>query len=249
MQINVSLDKWQHMQQMMAIGELATGIVHDFKNQLACIGTNVSLIETMNGQLPVDKYIVNINRQLGYANEMTQLILKLGSGDTNYREFDLALLMEDVTSFFTRTADQRIDVSTYVDEGTHFISGCQSLISNSILNLCANARDAIADLGSIEISLTRCVLEDVSCDALGQEMQGAYVVLAVQDSGCGIAPNQLTDIFEPFFTTKGATSEKIGLGLGLSNVVQTVREHNANLTIDSELGKGTTFKLYFKAAS
>ncbi|MCL2559291.1 MAG: ATP-binding protein [Turicibacter sp.] len=249
MQINVNADKWQHMQQMMVIGELTIGIVHDLKNQLACIGTNMSLIESLNGQLPIDKYLTSINRQLGYANEMTELMLKMGTSHSKYTAFDLAVLMEDVTAFFERVSGKGIAIKTYVDESAHFISGCQSLISNSILNLCANARDAIGDQGTIEVTLVRDHVEEVAGDVLNQNVSGECSVLTVRDTGCGIAPDKLTEIFKPFFTTKGTTSERSGMGLGLANVVHIAKEHGVSMTVESELGVGTTFKLYFKTAA
>lgn len=247
MNINVSAENWQHMQQMAAIGELTTGIVHDLKNQLACIGVNMSLIETLNEQTTVDKYIANINRQVGYANEMVQLILRMGSRDIGHTNFDLALLMDDVATFFERVAGHGITIKTYVDESAHLISGCESLISNSILNLCANAYDAIVESGTIEVSLTRDYVEKVDNDVLNQNIYGECSILMVRDTGCGIEPDKLDEIFKPFFTTKGAANA--GMGLGLPNVIHAAREHGVSMTVESELGVGTTFKLYFKATA
>lgn len=249
MVINVSAEKWQHMQQMAAIGELTTGIVHDLKNQLACIGVNMSLIETFNEQATVEKYIASINRQVGYANEMVRLILRMGSSDVGHTNFDLAVLIDDVATFFERVAGRGITIKTYVDEAVHLISGSQSLISNSILNLCANACDAIDERGTIEVSLTRDYVEKVENDVINQNISGECSVLMVRDTGCGIDPDKVNEIFKPFFTTKGAAATNAGMGLGLPNVVHTAREHGISMTIESELGVGTTFKLYFKACA
>jgi len=247
MQINVSAKKWQHMQQMTAIGELTTGIVHDLKNQLACIGANMGLLEMLNEQESVDKYVANIKRQIGYANEMVELMLRMGSRESGYTTFDLALLMDDVATFFERLAGNGITIKTYVDESAHLISGCQSLISNSILNLCANARDAIGESGTIEVSLTRDYVEKVDNDILNQNVSGECSILTVRDTGCGIESDKLDAIFEPFFTTKGTTS--VNMGMGLPNVMHTAREHGVSMTVESELGVGTTVKLYFKSAA
>ena len=247
MHIDISVKEWQHMQQMAAIGELTTGIVHDLKNQLACIGANMSLIEQLAGQMPVDKYVTSIKRQVDYANEMVELMLRMGSRDVHHTNFDLALLMDDVAMFFERVSGRGITIKTYVDESAHLISGCQSLISNSILNLCANARDAIDGCGTIEVSLMREDVEKVDNDILNQNLSGACSVLMVRDTGCGIESDQLTAIFEPFFTTKGTICANAGMGL--ANVIHTAREHGASMTIESEPGVGTTFKLYFKTAA
>ena len=247
MQMNVSVKDWQHMQQMAAIGELAIGIVHDLKNQLACIGANMSLIELLNEQESVDKYVERIKRQTGYANEMIELMLRMGSRDVGYTNFDLAMLMDDVAAFFGRVAGRGITIKTYVDESAHLILGCQSLISNSILNLCANARDAIGENGTIEVSVTRDCVEGVEGDILNQNISGDCSVLTVRDTGCGIEADKLNAIFEPFFTTKGVSSANAGMGL--ANVIHTAREHGVSMTVDSEPGIGTTFKLYFKTAA
>ena len=247
MQINVSAKKWRHIQRMAAIGEMTTGIVHDLKNQLACIGANMSLLELLNEQDSVDKYVANIKRQIGYANEMVELMLRMGSRETGHTTFNLALLMDDVAIFFGRIAGKGIAIKTYVDESKHLISGCQASISNSILNLCANARDAIGERGRIEVSLTRDCVDKVDNDILNQNVSGECSILMVRDNGSGIDPDKLNAIFEPFFTTKGMTSVNMGVGLGLPNVIHTAREHGVSMTVESELGVGTTFKLYFKA--
>ena len=247
MQINVSIKEWQHMQKLAAIGELTTGIVHDLKNQFACIEANMSMIEHYNNKDKVDKYIANVKRQVEYTNEMIELMLKMGVKDITYSTFDLALLMDDVATFFQRVVARGITVKTYVDGADHLISGCQSLISNSILNLCANARDAIGEHGTIKVSLTHDYVTGVVGDILNQNITGKCSVLAVKDTGCGIASNQIKEIFEPFFTTKN--NHKANAGMGLANVIHTAREHGASMTVESVVGVGTTFKLYFKTVA
>ena len=246
MQMNVSVKDWQHMQQMAAIGELATGIVHDLKNQLACIGANMSLIELLNDQESVHKYVANVKRQAGYANDMIESMLRMGSKNIDYTNFDLAVLMDDVAAFFERVAGRGITIKTYVDESAHLISGCQSLISNSILNLCANARDAISENGTIEVSVIRDCVAEVKGDILNHNISGECSILTVRDTGCGIESDKLATIFEPFFTTKEVATANAGMGL--ANVIHTAREHGLSMTVDSEIGIGTTFKLYFKTA-
>ncbi|MCL1990355.1 MAG: ATP-binding protein [Defluviitaleaceae bacterium] len=247
MEINVSIEEWQHIQQMATIGELTIGMIHDLKNQLACIGMNTELIECLNEKDALSKYISTIKRQLVYANEMIELMLRVGKKDVNHRRFDLTVLMEDVVTFFKRASNCDITIKTYVDESTHVISGCQALISNSILNLCANAYDAIGGKGVIEISLNRSYVEKVDNDLLNLAFSGECSILTVRDTGCGIEADHLNDIFEPFFTTKDATSTNVGMGL--ANVIYAAREHGASITVESEVGVGTTFKLYFKAAA
>lgn len=247
MQKIVSTNEWQHIEQMATIGELTTGIVHDLKNQLACIDVNTELISCLNEQVTLNKYITNIKRQLLYANEMMELILRMGVRNSNHVNFDLTILMNDVITFFDRATNQKITVNTYVDKSSHLITGCQALISNTILNLCANARDAVGDNGLIEVSLSRDYVKRVENDLLNLNLQGDCSILTVRDTGCGIESDVFNEMFEPFFTTKDISSANAGMGL--ANVIQTAREHGASLTVESVVGVGTTFKLYFKAAA
>lgn len=249
MQINMSMNDWQHLQQMATMGELMTGIVHDLKNQLTCIGVNMSLIEAFNEQPAIQKYVDNINRQSAYATEMIEFILRTGDREFRHQPFDLAVLIEDVTTFFQHATDREITIKTHVDESEHITIGCQSLISNSILNLCSNARDAIgaSASGVIEISLIRDHVEKIDNDLLNLNLSGDVLVLTVKDTGCGIESDQLDAIFKPYFSTKDTT--KTNTGLGLANVFQTAKNHGIGMTVESAIGTGTTFKLYFKAAA
>jgi len=247
MQINMTEWEWQHLQQMAVIGELTAGIVHDLKNQLACIDANMSLIECLNEKATLTKYITSIKRQVAYTNEMADFMLRMGAKNRAHDNFDLALLMDDVASFFERVAGRGITVKTHIDGASHFVSGCQSLISNSILNLCANARDAVGEMGTIEVSLIRDTVEWIEDDLLNLDFSGECSILTVSDSGCGIEADQMNEIFTPFFTTKEVISDHAGLGL--ANVIHTAREHGISMTVDSIVGLGTTFKLYFKAAA
>jgi len=246
MQIDVSVKEWQHIQQMAAIGELTIGVVHDLRNQLACIGANMSLIEYSNANEALNKYVTSIKRQLSYANKMTESMLRVGAKGIDYENFDLALLMDDVARFFERVAGG-ITIKTFIDESVHLVSGCQFLISNSILNLCSNAKDAVGEQGIIEISLIRDYVEKVDNDILSLDFSGECSILTVRDTGCGIEPERIEEVFQPFFTTKNVASTHAGMGL--ANVIDTAREHGISMTVDSTVGVGTTFKLYFKAAA
>jgi len=246
MQINMTEKEWQHLGQMATIGELTTGIVHDLKNQLACIGANISLIDCLNENQALIKYIKSIERQVAYADEMANLMLRMGAKNDDHDYFDLALLMDDVARFFERVAGRGITVNTYVEGANHVISGCQTLISNSILNLCSNAKDAVGEMGIIEVSLIRDTVERIEDDLLNLDFSGDCSILTIRDSGCGIDSEKINDIFNPFFTTKEVASAHAGLGL--ANVMAAAREHGVSMTVDSIVGKGTTFKLYFKTA-
>ena len=245
MQINVNVNEWQYMQQMAALGELTTAIVHDLKNQLACIGANVSLVEHLSQTDRVSKYTATAKRQLTTANRTVEQIMRLGSKETTRESFDLAYLMEDVTSFFEQVSKKDIKVTTSTDGESHLIFGCQTAISNAILNLCTNAKEAINGQGAINVHLSCEEVEVIEGDLLNQDQSGKCAVLTISDTGCGIEKGVIRKIFDPFYTTKKAS--KNNAGIGLSNVIQTVEDHNGSITVTSDVGVGTTFKLYFRS--
>jgi len=225
----MNASEWQHMQQMAALGELTTAIVHDLKNQLACIGANVSLVEHLSQADNVDKYTANAKRQLQDANRTIEQIMRLGSKRDAYELFDLASLVEEVTSFFEQVSGKSIQITTTIDGKDHLVLGCQTAISNVLLNLCSNAQEAIDGQGSIDIHLSD-----------GHDKQ---TILTVSDTGCGIEADVIKHVFQPFYTTKKGS--KINAGIGLSNVLQTIDDHNGTVAVESEIGIGTTFILCF----
>jgi len=245
--MKLSVNEWQRLQQLAAIGELTVGIVHDLKNQLACVGVNLEMLELLNEKESLKKYITHAKRQMSYIEEMVTLTLKMGAKNENFKHFDLSILLDDVATFFSKVSGKGIKIKTQHDSSKHLILGCQSLICNSILNLCANARDAVGGRGTIEITLEKDNITEIKNDILNQEIAGVYSILKVKDSGTGIAPEKLMKIFEQHYTTK--TDKTNGMGIGLHNVVHTLKEHGASMTVESEIGVGTTFTLYFKASA
>jgi CheY-like chemotaxis protein len=114
-------------------------------------------------------------------------------------------------------------------------------VDQVLANLCVNARDAIADVGTIIIETTNSVLDEAWCADHPGFHPGEYVTLAVRDDGCGMDEKTLSHVFEPFFTTKGVGK---GTGLGLATVYGAVKQNNGFINVSSELGRGTTFTIY-----
>jgi len=118
-------------------------------------------------------------------------------------------------------------------------------IHQVLLNLCVNARDAMQDGGTLWLSAENCLLDEVTARKIGGARPGAWVVLHVEDSGTGIPAEALSQIWEPFFTTKG---EGKGTGLGLSTVRSIVENHNGFISLKTQPGRGTIFRVYLPAA-
>jgi len=244
-----NLEERHHIQKMAALGELTTGVVHDLRNQLACIGGSAELIKILcsdNGQIM--KYTNGISRTLDNSNSLIEQLLDFSHKESDSKQiFNLANILDDVTSLFGRTSNRYIEIVTSLDKQEHRIVGNPSLISSAILNLCTNARDAMdGSHGKIEVSLARETVTEIPNDLLKQEnCAGKYSILRVKDTGCGMTADIKKEIFKPFFTTKEKGS---GTGMGMPQVLETISYHGGSMTIKSEIGVGTEFALYLPAS-
>ncbi|MBI3189466.1 MAG: PAS domain S-box protein, partial [Ignavibacteriales bacterium] len=233
----------QQVQKLESLGTLASGVAHDFNNILTIILGHSSLL----ARLPADREIVKKN-----ADTITQAA-KRGAAVvkqllTFARKTDVvteSLLVNDtvkeVSKFLSETIQKTIIISLDLDKNLPSIEADATQLHQVLMNLCVNARDAMPDGGTLTI---KTFLEH------GEKIQSKfpkagtkkYVSLSVSDTGTGMDVATQRRIFEPFFTTKGVGK---GTGLGLSLVFGIVESHNGFIDVHSELGKGTTFRLYF----
>lgn len=239
-------------QKMEAIGVLASGVAHEFNNILAGIlGSAMLLKKEVAGNPKSEKRVAQIEAASGRAATIVKQMLGFArQGKMNVQTVDLRQCIADILDVFTPTLDKRIHISTdfKVDDATCFVQGDKGQLEQVILNLAVNARDALMETLSVtthaEISFTlACETppKSLATEAgLPSDMPALH--LAVRDSGVGIPKEVQSRIFEPFFTTKEVGK---GTGLGLSMVYGIVKKHQGIISVESSVGKGTTFHLYF----
>jgi two-component system, cell cycle sensor histidine kinase and response regulator CckA len=218
-------------QQREALGHLAAGVAHNFNNMLAVIIPNLELARY---HLPDEArpLIDDAERAATRAAELVRRMLALGRADgtASDRIVDLVPLIAEVLDLCRQTFDQRIVIDRRVDLDTAPVRGEASALHQVILNLCINARDALAGREAPRIEVA---LEPSGTDE---------VLLHVTDSGCGMPPDVLRRIGEPFFTTKAPGQ---GTGLGIASAFQTIAEAGGSWVIDSNPGSGTTITVRF----
>ena len=231
------------LQKLQAMGQLTSGVSHDFNNQLNGILGYVALMKNLTQDETLLRYMGGIERSVQHSTELTKQLLAFShKADDKQANLDLIQIVNDTVSMLKHTIDRRIKIELNINEDEYSILGDASQINNAILNLCLNARDAIRKQGVIELTLSRKLLESIPGNLLNTKIvPNDYAILEVRDTGSGIEEKLLPKIFKPFFTTKGVGK---GTGMGLSGVVDAVRSHNGALTVESIVGKGTTFTIY-----
>jgi PAS domain S-box-containing protein len=212
-------------QKMEAIGRLAGGVAHDFNNMLTVVlGYSGLVLQNIRAEDPMKQYVEGIKRASERAALLTRQLLALGR-----RQFllpailDLNSVVEDMKGMLARLIGEHIELTTQLSPESGRIKADLSQIEQVILNLVINARDAMSEGGKLTIATT---------------VEGPYFTLSVTDTGTGIDPETLDRVFEPFFTTKPE-----GTGLGLATVQAIVTQSGGEVSVESELGVGTTFRI------
>ncbi len=237
-------------QKMEAIGTLAGGIAHDFNNILAAIlGYSQLLMEETPEDSPVYSYMGEILKAGQRARDLIKQILTF-SRQTEAEPMPLKphLIVKEAIKLLRSTIPTTIEIRQHVFPNTGAIMADPTQIHQVIMNLCTNAYQAMMETGGLlEITLQNVHIKPENvilkrCPAL---KAGAYVRLTVHDTGSGIGPHTMEHIFDPYFTTK---EKGRGTGLGLSVVHGIVADCRGAIDVESELGKGTTFQVFFPSA-
>ena len=230
-------------QKMEAIGQLTGGIAHDFNNMLAGVIGALNLIQRRlrRGDLDVDKFIEGALDSAYRAAGLTQRLLQFSrQSPLEPVTLDVNKLTSGMSDLLSRTLGETIHVETVLAAGLWNAKADPSQLENVILNLAVNARDAMPDGGNLTIETSNAYVDDRYARD-NQMTEGQYVLIAVTDTGQGMTADVLAKVFDPFFTTKPLGK---GTGLGMSQVYGFAKQSGGHVKIYSEVGHGTTVKLY-----
>lgn len=238
-----SEERFRQTQKMEVIGQLAGGVAHDFNNILAVIGMHSELLESSGGLSAA---------QLGFADEINvavqraaaltrQLLLFSRREVFQPCDLDLSKSITETAKMLRRILGENIEMQLKLASLPMLIHADAGMMDQVLLNLAVNARDAMPGGGRLIIKTCSVEFDEIAAAHSAQVRAGSFVCLSVSDSGCGIPPENIPKIFEPFFTTKDVGK---GTGLGLATVFGIVQQHQGWINVESEVGRGTTFRIY-----
>jgi len=234
-------------QRMEAIGQLAGGIAHDFNNLLAVIiGSADLLVDAVPQAGSLAKKVELIRTAGSSAADLVRQLLAFSRQQmVQPVVLDTAKIVESTRAMLGRLIGENIQLNVVVEDGVGFVTTDPGQIEQVLLNLAVNARDAMPQGGRLTIHARNVDLDETDKKKHDPVTPGRYVLLAVEDTGCGMDPKTQARIFDPFFTTKEVGK---GTGLGLATVYSIVKQSRGYIWVYSEVGQGTIFKVYLPRA-
>jgi PAS domain S-box-containing protein len=244
-------ERVRQAQKMEAIGHLTGGVAHDFNNLLMVIIGNLETLERRLGEPAPD--VERLRRSAGHAmrgarraESLTQRLLAFSRQQPlDPKPLELGRVISGMSDLMRRTLGEQISVQTVLGGGMWRAFADPNQLELAVLNLAVNARDAMPNGGKLTIETANVYLDDKYAATQSEVVPGQYVMLAVTDNGTGMSEEVKAKAFDPFFTTKDVGH---GTGLGLSQVYGFIKQSRGHVKIYSELGEGTTIKLYLPRA-
>ena len=236
-------EQLRQAKKMEAVGKLTGGVAHDFNNLLAIVGGNLELLEEKLADTPdLHDLAVKALRAVERGATLTRSLLAFSRQQPlSPRVVDLRNLVQEMADLVRRTVPETIEIEVVAGTGLWKCEADPGQLQNALLNLVANARDAMPQGGRLTIETANTRLDDEYAAAQTDVAPGQYVMLAVSDTGQGMPPEVVARAFDPFFTTKGLGK---GSGLGLSMVYGFAKQSNGYAKIYSEVGHGSTVRIY-----
>ncbi len=239
-------EQFRQSQKMEAVGRLAGGVAHDFNNLLTIIN---GYGELLLGTLPASDPSRDLIRQMVSAGEraagLTRQLLAFSRKSIIAPELlDLKAVVADVERMLRRVVGEDVSLAVTANLTVGAVRADRGQIEQVLMNLVVNARDAMPTGGKLDIEVRDTELDEGYARSHPDARPGPHVLLAVADTGCGIDAATLARVFEPFFSTKG----ELGSGLGLATVHGIVKQGGGHVAVESEVGRGTTFRVYLPRA-
>lgn len=237
-------DQMRQMQKIEAIGQLTGGIAHDFNNMLTPIFVYAEMIKaSIPGDDPNLRKIDGLISSAHKAKDLTQKLLSFSRKQTLAMEYlDLNNVISSLHPFLRSLIRENIHIDLMLSAESAQIFADKGQLEQILINLTVNAQDAIEGNGKIEIQTGHIFLDHEYVKRNPGMNSGSHILLTFTDNGCGMNDEVLDHVFEPFFTTKEVGK---GTGLGLATVYGLVKQHNGYIRIQSRVGEGTTFLMYF----
>ena len=233
----------QHAQKLESVGRLAGGVAHDFNNMLGVILGHTSLaLDDLPPENPIRDDLEEVMKAARRSADLTRQLLAFARKQAiTPKVIDLNTTVASMMSMLRRLIGEAITVHWAPSETLWPVRIDVSQVDQLLANLCVNARDAIAGVGTIKIATCNLTVDEGFCASHAEALPGEFVRLSLRDSGCGMDAATRTRVFEPFFTTK-ALGE--GTGLGLAIVYGAVKQNGGFVLVDSTVGEGTTFEIF-----
>jgi len=240
-------EELRQSQKMEAVGQLTGGIAHDFNNLLTVISGNLEMIERRLDDPKLRMLLREAQDAADDGAKLTGQLLAFGRRQPlNPKLVDVAQLITNFADLLRRTLGETIELRTIVTGSSHLALVDSSQLQNALLNLVLNARDAMPRGGRLTVEVSRSLLDRDYAAMYPEVRSGSFVLVSVTDTGSGMSAEVKQRAFEPFFTTKGLSA---GTGLGLSMVYGFVKQSGGHVQIYSEIGKGTSIRLFLPYAT
>lgn len=239
----------RHSQKLESVGRLAGGIAHDFNNVLTVIQGRAGILQSEAGDHPiVAESVQHIARAAEEGRKLTGQLLAFSRRNVlQAQSLDLNEVLTGLSSLLHRTLGEDIAYQFDYASALPPVNADRGLIEQVIINLAVNARDAMPRGGQLVLNTSQVIVDQGHVERFATEArEGSFVCLSITDTGCGMDTLTLSRIFEPFFTTKEFGK---GTGLGLATVYGIVKQHGGWIEVQSQIGQGTTFRIYLPPAT